>query len=481
MNKPLNTPSDAFLSGLRDLLGPKGVVESDDSARFLEEPRGQYHGHAALIARPADTGQVAEIVRRAAIERVGVVPYGGGTGLVGGQLLEPAAGPPPIVLSLERMKNVRDVSVADAALTVEAGVTVKAAQEAAEGAGLLFPLSYGSEGTAQIGGALATNAGGVQVLRYGNTRDLVLGLEAVMPDGTVLNGLKTLRKDNTGFDIRHLLIGSEGALGVVTAATLRLFAQPKRRETAFLKLAEHRVAPTALRALQAVVGEQVTAFELMSETGLGFVMEKIEGARMPLADRSGWHALVEVSGGDGLRDALETALGEAFEQGWVVDAVLAESEAQRQELWRLREEMPIANRMIGAVCSHDVSVPISKLCDFIDAADAALAAAFPGLRVNCFGHLGDGNLHYNAFPPAGEERAAWRDRAQAISRIVHDQTHAFGGSFSAEHGVGRLKPGDLERYGDPAKVAAIRSIKAALDPLGIMNPGAVVAIGEAPK
>ncbi len=472
MTEALRPPSDALLAELRALLGPSGVVDPADGARYFEEPRGKHRGAAALIARPATTEETAEIVRRAAQERVAIVPYGGGTGLVGGQLT--GAAPAPIVVSMERMRAVRSVSVEDAALTIEAGAPLAAAQDAADAAGLLLPLSYASQGTASVGGALATNAGGVQVLRYGNARDLCLGIEAVLPSGEILHDLKTLRKDNTGFPVRQLLIGSEGALGLITAATLRLFPRPKARETAMLVLPSHRAAPPLLRRLQATLGDQITALELMSRTGLDFVLEHIDGVRSPFDAPADWYALVEASGPEGLRETFEAALAEGFEAGAIVDAVIAESEAQRLELWRIREETPIANRKVGAIASHDVSLPVSRISDFIDAAGAALAEATPRVRINCFGHVGDGNLHYNAFPPAGESRADWAGRAAEITRIVHDQVHAHGGSISAEHGIGRLKTGDLVRYGDPAKLAAMRAVKRALDPLGVMNPGVIL-------
>ena len=467
-------PPDAFLDALKERLGPNGWRDPADAPGHLVEPRGKARGRAALILRPQSTDEVAAIVRDCAASRVGVVPYGGGTGLVGGQVS--IEGPRPVVLSLERMNRIRAVDIEDDAMIVEAGCTLEAVQTAAAEADRLFPLSYASEGSARIGGALSVNSGGVQVLRYGNARDLCLGLEAILPDGSTHHGLKPLRKDNTGYDLRHLLIGAEGTLGVVTAAALKLFPRPADTATAFCAIPSPAHAITLLRRLQSRLGEIVSAFELIARAGLDFRDAAGLGPSAPIAERHDWSVLIEI-GGRGARAALEEALAEAFEAGLALDGVLAESEAQRQALWAVRETIPEANRLVGAIASHDVSTPIARLPAFIDAAGAAVAAIDPAFRVNCFGHIGDGNLHYNVFPPEGRAVDDYRDRAAEITTAVHDLVDAHGGSISAEHGVGRFKTADLARYGDPAKLAAMRAIKDALDPHGVMNPGAVFGMG----
>ena len=469
----LTDPSPAFLEDLRAYLGPRGWRDPADAPEKFEEPRGKWKGRGALVLRPGSVGQVSEIIRRAAEARVGVIPYSGGTGLVGGQVRE-AGGAQALVLSLERMNRIRDVAPDDGVLIAEGGVTLADVQAAAADAGRLFPLSLASEGSCRIGGNLATNAGGVQVLRYGNARDLCLGIEAVLPDGSVMQGLKRLRKDNTGYDLRHLLIGAEGTLGVITAAALRLFPIPQQTATAFLAVPDPASAVALLHRLQDRLGDVVTAFELVDGMGLTFLSETGMAQPLPFEELPKWSVLLEVGGATGTADALEDALAGAFEAGLATDGAIAQTEAQRQTFWATRETIPLANRKIGAIASHDISVPVGDIPDFIEQAHAAFAAFEPALRINCFGHVGDGNLHYNVYPPKGQAKAEFADRAARVSRIVHDLTDAAAGSFSAEHGVGRLKVADLERYGDPAKLSAMRAIKAALDPYGIMNPGAVL-------
>ena len=476
----LNAPDPGLIAALQQVTGPKGWLQPETSPGYLTEPRGKFQGRAALILRPDATGQVSQIVRLCALARVGIVPWGGGTGLVGGQTA--TEGPPPILLSLDRMTRIREANAADNALIAEAGCTLEDVQNAASEINRLFPLSYASQGSARIGGALAVNSGGVQVLRYGNARDLCLGLEAVLPDGSVHHGLKLLRKDNTGFDLRHLLIGCEGTLGVITAAALKLFAKPHETATAMVAVRSPAVAIELLRRLQDQLGDVVTAFELISQTSIDFLQEagftaRDPGMGDPLPEPSPWRALVEIGGLDA-RSRLEAALGGAMEAELVMDGVLAESEAQRIALWKRREAIPEANRVIGAIASHDISTPISALAAFIDAGKIAIAKINPELRINCFGHIGDGNLHYNIFPPKGRSAAEHRACAPQVTRTIHDLIHRFDGSFSAEHGVGRLKREELTRYGDPAKLAAMHAIKAALDPGGIMNPGAVLTAGE---
>jgi FAD/FMN-containing dehydrogenase len=463
----LNPATPAFAETLAARL-PPGTL-SDPEPRHLSEPRGRWTGHG-LLARPRTTAEVARIVGACAAARVGIVPWGGGTGLVGGQIMP--GGPAPVILSLERMAAIRAVHPAENVLVAEAGATLAAVQAAAEEVGRLFPLSLASEGTATIGGNLATNAGGVNVLRWGNARDLCLGLEAVMADGTVWNGLRRLRKDNTGYDLRHLLIGSEGTLAVITAASLRLVAPPARRAVALLVVEGPAAALDLLAVVEAQVPGLVSAFELIGGMGLRFLAEALPDIRQPFAAAPDWMVLLDLGLPAGLDPG--TVMDGVLGTGLVRDGVVAQSETQAADYWRLREAIPEANRRIGAVSSHDISLPLSELPGFIAEADAAVAALGP-FRVNCFGHLGDGNLHYNVFPPQGGRRADHEDRREAVKRTVHDMVHARGGSVSAEHGIGRLKTGDLLRYGDPAKLAAMRAVKAALDPAGILNPGAVIA------
>jgi FAD/FMN-containing dehydrogenase len=464
------TAAETLRAALAEVLPAAAFREPDG---YLSEPRGLWHGHAACVVAPASVDEVAEVIRSAARTRTPVVPWGGGTGLVGGQVK--GDGAPPIVLSLERMRAVRAVYPDENALVVEAGAVLSDVQRAAEEAGRLFPLSLGSQGSARIGGLLATNAGGVNVLRYGTARELTLGIEAVMPDGSVLHGLRRLRKDNTGYDLRHLLIGSEGTLGVITAAALRLFPRPQRTGAALLVVPDPRAALRLLGLARDEVGEGLSAFELISGRAFAFLAETGTGPAQPFAPPPDWSVLIDLglSAGQDPDAALERIFAAAAEAGLAYDGVIAQSETQRADLWALRELIPEANRKIGAIASHDVSLPLGAIPDFLDAVGVDLAAIGP-VRANVFGHLGDGNVHYNVFPPAGDDRAHWRDRAVAISHAVHEAAHRFEGSFSAEHGVGRLKTAELLRYGDPAKLAAMRAIKAALDPLGIMNPGAVL-------
>jgi FAD/FMN-containing dehydrogenase len=426
------------------------------------------------VLKPASTDQVAEILRLCHRGRIGVVPYGGGTGLVGGQVS--TDGPHPVVLSLERMNRIRTVLPDDGAIIAEAGVILADLQAAAEGANRLFPLSLAAEGTCRIGGNLATNAGGVQVLRYGNARDLCLGLEAVLADGSVLSELKPLRKDNTGYDLRHLLIGSEGTLGVITAATLKLFPLPGETVTAMLAVPSPDDAVTLLQRLRERLGDGVTAFELIADQGIAFLAEFFPDRRDPLAGRPDWRVLVELTGpaGGNLTERVEAVLAEMFEAGLATDGVLAASEAQRTQMWWMRETLPECNRRTGAISSHDISLPLSRIGRFITEAQGIVAGFGPDLRIGCMGHVGDGNLHYNVFPPLGRKRTDYAALTLPVRTAIHDLADAHGGSISAEHGIGRMKTADLEKYGDPAKLAAMRAIKAALDPRGILNPGAVV-------
>jgi FAD/FMN-containing dehydrogenase len=469
---PLNTPSSDFLNGLKDFLGPQGWRAPEDTPEKFEEPRGKWKGLGAMVLRPETTEEVAEIISRAAAERVAVIPHSGGTGLVGGQVT--VSGPPPVLLSVERLSRIRDVDPTDNVLIAEAGVILADIQNTADEADRLFPLSLASEGSCRIGGNLATNAGGVQVLRYGNARDLCLGVEAVLPSGEIIRGLKRLRKDNTGYDIRHLMIGSEGTLGVITAASLKLFPRPAETATAFLAVPGPQQAVDLLNFLRPKVGDVISAFELIDRMGVQFLKDTGLGQPDPLDPMTRWIVLVETGGRPGASDALEAALAEAFEAGLATDGVVAQTEAQRANFWKIRETIPEANRLIGAIASHDISVPVARISEFIAKGEAALAKHFPDLRLNCFGHVGDGNLHFNIYPPKGRKKGEFGNIQADVSRLIHDLTADTDGSISAEHGIGRLKAADLEHYGDPGKLSAMRAIKAALDPHGIMNPGAVL-------
>lgn len=384
-------------------------------------------------------------------------------------------GPAPLVLSLERMTAIRDVWADEDALVAEAGATLQQVQEAAAAADRQFPLSLASQGTAQIGGVLAANAGGTGVLRWGNARALCLGIEAVMPDGSILRDLKRLRKDNTGYSLRDLLIGAEGTLGIITAATLKLAPRPAAVATAMLEVPDPAAALQLLSLAQAMMAGCVTTFELISGQGLAFVAETLPEIRQPLPGAP-WSVLLELSlpGGLDPDTAVEDLLGRAMEEGLVTDGAIARSGQQAAEFWNLREHLPEANRRIGAISSHDISLPLSEIPRFIQDAGATIAG-MGDMRINCFGHLGDGNLHYNVFPGPGRSRADYADLRFRLPEAVYQMVVERGGSFSAEHGVGRLKVADLERWGDPVKLSAMRAIKAALDPHGIMNPGAVLA------
>ncbi len=467
----LNPADETFVRSLAGKL-PEGLIAPVEP-RYLEDPRRRQAGHGNFVARPRSTEEVAAIVRACNAARVGIVPYGGGTGLVLGQLA--GEGPVPLILSLERMAAIRAVYTEEGVLIAEAGVILEAVHEAATGAGRLFPLTLASQGSARIGGLLSTNAGGVNVVRYGNARDLCLGIEAVLPDGSILNGLKRLRKDNSGYDVRNLLVGAEGTLGIITAASLRLYPVPASVGTAMLAVASPDAALRLLALAQARMAGCVSIFELIGGQGLRFLDEVLPDVRQPFADRPDWMVLIEVGLPEGI-DATE-ALGGLFaaaaEQELVSGGVIAQSAAQAAEFWAVREALPEANRKIGSVSSHDISLPLSEIAGFIAKAPEVIAK-IGDFRINCFGHLGDGNLHYNVFPQRGQKASDVRSRSGDVKRAVHDLVMSLGGSFSAEHGVGRYKVNDLERYGDPVKLALMRQIKRTMDPKGIMNPGAVL-------
>ena len=465
-------PADAaFAAALSDGLPEGTLVEAED--RHREEQRRIATGTAEWVARPRSTEEVARIVGRCAEGGVAVIPYGGGTGLVGGHVSDR----PALLISLERMDRIRAVRPLENVIEVEAGCVLAAVQSAAAEAGRLFPLSLASEGTARIGGLMATNAGGVGVLRYGNMRDLVLGVEAVLPDGSVMRGAHRLRKSNMGYDLRHLLIGAEGTLGVICAASLRLVPRPADEAAAMLSVPSPRAALELLALAREQLGEVVSAFELIDGEGLRMLAQTVPEVRQPLGGPPDWSVLVDVGLAHGAAAAaLEEVAAAGVEAGLVTDGVISRSGRERAEFWAVREGIPEANRRIGAVASHDVSVPLSAIPELV-ARGREAAARIADVRVNSFGHVGDGNLHYNLFPAKGRSRSDYADVRDALTRAIHDTVHALGGAISAEHGIGRFKAAELARYGDPAALAAMRAIKAALDPKGIMNPGAVLADG----
>ncbi len=444
-------------------------------ARYVTDHRDLYHGRCEAVVRPASREEVAAVVRLCAGAKISIVPQGGNTGLVGASVpLEEGGG---IVLSLSRMDRVREIDPLNNTLTAEAGCVLADLQGAAKDADRLFPLSLGAEGSCTIGGNLSTNAGGVGVFKYGNTRELALGLEVVLPDGTLWEGLRGLRKDNTGYDLKHLFIGAEGTLGVITAAVLKLFPRPREVETAFLALPRLEDAMKLLADARAVSGDAVTACELIPGIGTDLARKHFPDFSQPLQTRAPWYLLMELSSGQtggGLRQCLEEFLASGHEAGTLTDAVIASSEAQAGRLWRLREILPEAQTREGGSVKHDVSVPVSRVADFIRRATAMVEKEMEGVRVFAFGHIGDGNVHFNLTQPDGMEKSAFLSHQTRFSRMVHDLVVEMEGSFSAEHGIGRLKRDELRRYRSEAELELMRKVKDALDPDNIMNPGKVL-------
>jgi len=456
---------------LKAIVGPKGFTENpSEIAPHLAEWRSKYRGRSSLLLKPGSTAELSAVVALCDRTRTPLVPQGGNTGLVGGQI----PFEDEVLLSLARLSRIRAVDATDASMIAEAGVVLAAAQQAAGEKGLFLALSLASEGTSTIGGLIATNAGGVNVLRYGMMREQVLGLEVVLADGRVLDLLRTLRKDNTGYDLKQLFIGAEGTLGIVTAAALKLLPKPARRATAFAAVPDVPSAVALLARLQAETNGLVDAFELLSRNGLELVLAHIPGTADPLAAPSPWYALCEASGVAGIEAAFETALAKALAEGLAGDVAMASSEAQRAALWKLRESMSEAQKIDGPSLKHDISVPVSRAAEFIKAGIAAVAAVLPTARPVPFGHLGDGNLHFNFQMARGEDAAPFLARWDEIQRIVHDVVHDFGGSFSAEHGVGVMKRADLKRYKSAAELDLMRTLKRTLDPNDILNPGKLV-------
>ena len=476
MNPPSDSPSSHLITRLAALVEPHALItDQREMAPHLTDWRRAYRGEAIAVVKPATTAEVAAVLKLCAETRTAVVPQGGNTGLCGGSV--PVAGQKAVVLSLARMNRVRAIDLDNDTLTVEAGCVLAQIQRAADEADRLFPLSLAAEGSCQIGGNLSTNAGGTAVLRYGNMRDLTLGLEVVLPDGQIWNGLRGLRKDNTGYDLKHLFIGAEGTLGVITAAVLKLFPKPKKRATALVAINDPQTAVALLTHVRGQCGDRLTGFEIIARVCLDLVLAHIDGSHDPLSEIHPWYVLVELSdtlAASPLESLLEQTLTDASESGLALDAAIAASESQASALWALRENISEAQRIDGVSIKHDVSVPVSRIAEFMRQADAALTQAFPGIRIVAFGHIGDGNIHYNCSKPDTQENHVFLSSVPEVNRMVYDIVARLDGSISAEHGLGQLKREEIARYKSPLELALMRSVKQALDPHNLMNPGKVL-------
>jgi FAD/FMN-containing dehydrogenase len=464
--------TSGIVARLAEAIGDRYVLtQPSDTAPYLTDWRGRYTGSALCVALPGTTEDVAQVVRICHEERIAIVPQGGNTGLCGGAT--PIGG--EVVVGLTRLNRVRWVDPTDNSICVEAGCTLSSVQEAAAAADRLFPLSLAAEGTATIGGNLSTNAGGVQVLHYGNTRDLSLGLEVVLADGRIWNGLRNLRKNNTGYDMKQLFIGAEGTLGLITAATLKLFPRPSQIATAWAAVSDPAAAVSLLGKLRTSAGDQITAFEIIGRAALDLVLTRIPNSRDPLPGHPKWQVLIELSGHQkDLNDSLVSMLAEALDSDLIDDATVAVSESQAASFWALRENISEAQRIDGISIKHDIAVPVSRIPLFIERTDEALREIFPELRIVCFGHLGDGNLHYNQSKAETQANEEFIAQTGTVNRIVHDIVHDLGGSISAEHGLGQLKREEIKRYKSEIELDLMRAVKHALDPQGLLNPGKVI-------
>ena len=473
-----------FVGKLRAIVGDKGLILDDGDKRpFLSDWRENYLGKALAIVRPGSTEEVSRVVKLCAAEKVAIVPQGGNTGMSGGAT--PQEDGREIVLSLTRMNRILEVDRVGYTMTVEAGVVLKTIQEKAADNDRLFPLSLGAEGSCTIGGNLSTNAGGVQVLHYGNARQLVLGLEVVLPNGEIWDGLRALKKDNTGYDLRDLYLGAEGTLGIITRAVLKLWPKPKDHATSWSAIPSPQAAVELLSGAYAASEDNVTSCELMGRQGIDLVLQHIPGTADPLAEKHEWYVLMEWSSTrpprdganqSGLRDKMEAYLGEAMEKGLVLDAVIAQTEAQSKALWMLRENHTEASKREGPSIKHDISVAVSKIPAFVPEGTAAMTRALPGCRPLIFGHVGDGNLHFNCQAPVGWSKPEFMKHGEAISGGVYDIVTSYGGSISAEHGIGRIKVEELSHYRTKIELDVMRSLKRALDPDNLMNPGKVIQV-----
>ena len=475
MNVDAPSAVASALERIKDALGPNGWLDDEaDTLKYRTDWRGGEVGEALMVARPSSTKEVAEVVRQCHGAGIAVTPQGGNTGLVRGSI--PTEPRPSIVLSLDRMTRIRALDADNFALVAEAGCVIKHVQDAAAEVGRLYPLSLASEGSSTVGGTLSTNAGGNNTIKFGNAREQVLGLEVVLPDGTVFDGLNTLRKNNTGYDLKQLFIGGEGTLGVITAAAVRLMPAPKVRETAMLAVPDPFAAQTLLARARELSGDTVIAFELMPRRCFDIVLKHIEGVVDPLAAPSPWYVLLEMATSseiENLRAKLEAIFAEAAENGLVTDGAIAESEAQRAALWRIREEQAEAGRREGHSISCDVSVPVSRVAEFLAAARTMCEGEVEGVVLNTFGHMGDGNIHYGIRKPEAMADAVWAQRSGDLSDRISAMCAEFGGSFSAEHGIGGLKRDDFLRYTPESRVTLMRAVKAAIDPTNLMNPGKI--------
>jgi len=465
------------IAHLKSAAGPAGYLEDPtDIAPYCRSWRDDWIGSVPLVLRPATTQEVAEIVRVCAAATVAIIPQGGNTGLTGAA--QPHADLSEVILSTSRLNRIRAIDTMNDTITVDAGVVLQQIQIAAEHVDRFFPLSLGAEGSCQIGGNISTNAGGIQVLRYGNTRALVMGLEVVLPDGRIWDGLRGLRKDNTGYDMKQVFIGAEGTLGIITAAVLRLFPKPSASETAWVAVDSPEAGVALLGQMLARLGDTISAFELIGRPIIDFLLQGVPGHEDPMRETHPWYVLLNVTsqGAPGsLQEPLSDALAEASDRGLVRDALIAASSAQATRLWRIREGLVEAQVSAGGTIAHDVSVPVSRIAEFIRRADAALIEAYPGIRPCAFGHLGDGNMHYNPVRPPHWDASRYRQERGNINRIVHDIIADLGGSISAEHGIGLARLGELKRYKTGTELDLMRAIKQALDPKGIMNPGKVLS------
>lgn len=472
-----STANETTISRLSAAVGPQGIyTDATELEPYVVDWRGIYRGNARAVVRPANVEQVSAVMKICAETKTPVVPQGGNTGMCGATV--PNARDNPVIIALGRMNRIRNVDPLNNTMTVEAGCVLANIQQGAAEVDRLFPLSLGAEGSCQIGGNLSTNAGGVNVLRYGNTRDLVLGIEAVLPDGRIWNGLRSLRKDNTGYDLKHLFIGAEGTLGIITAAVLKLFPRPSATATAWMAVPSPDAALALFAAMRTHFGDRITAFELISRNCLELVLKHIPGTRDPLSSPREWYVLTELgdtSSGDTLRSELEIALEKTINNQIVIDVTLAQNQSQSQALWRIRESIPEAARgESGMLYRHDIAVAVGQIPAFIRDGQAALEKHFKGTHVICFGHLGDGNLHYNTYVEGRLRSDAAAREANDVTTVIYDIVKQYKGSFSAEHGIGMAKVEELVRYKDPLEVDLMHTVKRALDPDGIMNPGKVL-------
>ncbi|AXS39569.1 FAD-binding oxidoreductase [Breoghania sp. L-A4] len=476
MSKHLHAPNAELIARFAAIVGPNhALTNAQDIEPYLIEWRDLYAGKSPLVLRPGNAEEVAAIVRLANDNGVGVVPQGGNTGLVGGQTPDDSG--KQIVISLSRLNTIREVDATGNTMTVDAGVVLEKIHDAADACDRIFPLTLGSQGSCQIGGNLSTNAGGTAVLAYGNTRDMVLGVEVVLASGEIWNGLRKLRKDNTGYDLKQLFLGSEGTLGIITAVTLKLFPKPKAQEVAFAGLDSPAAALNLFNLARTRAGSMLTGFELMPRIGIEYDLAHLEGARDPLMMPHPWYVLMELSSGtdmEAARALMELIFEDAFEAGLVKDAALAESVAHRRDFWHLRHGLSEVQKQEGGSIKHDVSVPVANIPEFLDEALAAVEKAVPGCRPVPFGHMGDGNIHFNVSQPIGADREEFLDKWYDMNAVVHDIVLKYGGSISAEHGIGRLKQPLLPGVKSAVEMDLMRKVKAALDPNGILNPGKVL-------